>query len=146
MTDDSTGADRPETRSAPPERRSPLPESRSASPARERRVPVSMRQVRDGTNAVRSRIGTLVRMVAYVCAAILALGALLVALEANPDNSVVQWLKDGADTLAGPLGDLFTFERDDGTPHPGKNALVNWGIAAVAYLVAGRIVERIIKP
>jgi hypothetical protein len=27
-----------------------------------------------------------------------------------------------------------------------KNALVNWGLAAVVWLIIGRIVERIIRP
>jgi hypothetical protein len=48
--------------------------------------------------------------------------------------------------------DLEVFSRDNGifTFHGGdaatKNALANWGLAAVAYLVVGRILERVIRP
>jgi len=110
-----------------------------------RRSPLSMRRLRDGQAFVRNRIAGAVWLVAALCAAVLAIGALLVALEANPANSVVQWFSDAADTLAGPLGEIFIFERDNGSPDEAKNALVNWGIAAVAYLVVGKLVQRLVK-
>lgn len=65
------------------------------------------------------------------------------ALDANARNDIVLWLNDRAAWLGGPFGDLFTFEgknRDD------KSLLVNNGIAAVAYLVVGKVAERLIKP
>ena len=48
--------------------------------------------------------------------------------------------------------DLDVFSRDngiftfDGADAATKNALVNWGLGAVAYLVVGRILERIVRP
>lgn len=105
------------------------------------------RQAKAGTDAVRSRIASLVWIIAVVCAAILAIGALLVALDAvNESNPVVQWITDTAGTLAGPLGELFSFEKENSRTDQAKNALVNWGIAAVVYLLAGRILDRIIRP
>ena len=100
-----------------------------------------------GANAVRSRIASVVWLVAVVCALILAVAALLIALGANQDNAVVKFILDAADTL--DLGvfsrteGIFTFDGKDAAT---KNALVNWGIAAIAYLVVGKILDRIIRP
>ena len=48
--------------------------------------------------------------------------------------------------------DLDIFSRRDGIKQfdgdgaQVKNALFNWGLGAIAYLVVGRILDRIIKP
>jgi uncharacterized phage infection (PIP) family protein YhgE len=79
--------------------------------------------------------------------AVLAVGALLIALKANEDNSVVAFVISGAELLDGPFSldsGIFTFADDaDGRV---KSALTNWGIAAVVYLVIGKILDRIIRP
>jgi hypothetical protein len=99
------------------------------------------------TDAVRGKIAAVVWLVAVVCALFLAVGALLIALQANPQNPVVQFILDGADKLDGPFSlenGIFTFPAtDDGQV---KSALTNWGIAAVVYLVIGKILDRIIRP
>jgi hypothetical protein len=100
-----------------------------------------------GANAVRSRIASLVWLVAVVCALFLAVGALLVALKANPDNAIVSFVLDVANKL-----DLGVFSRENGIftpkndPEGVKSALINWGIGAIAYLVVGKILDRIIRP
>lgn len=82
-----------------------------------------------------------------VCALFLAIGALLVALDANPSNSLVSFVKDGAD-----LVDLGAFDRRDGifkfdgSNADVKNALVNWGLGAIVWLVVGRILDRLVRP
>jgi uncharacterized membrane protein len=104
-------------------------------------------KVKRGSDAVRSRLASLVWLVAVVCALFLAVGALLIALGANQDNAIVKFVLDVADVL-----DLNVFGRDtgiftfDGKDAATKEALVNWGIAAVAYLVVGKILDRIIRP
>jgi hypothetical protein len=103
-------------------------------------------KVKKGANAIRSRIGAVVWLIAVVCALFLAIGALLIALDANRDNSIVTFVLSGADTLDGPFSrdnGLFTF---DGRNAETKSALVNWGLAAVAYLIVGKILDRIIRP
>ncbi|HEX6150552.1 hypothetical protein [Nocardioides sp.] len=96
---------------------------------------------------VRIRIAQLVWLLFVVCALFLAVGALLVALEANVDNPLVAFVLDGADAV-----DLGVFSRDNGIKQfsganaETKNALFNWGIGAIAYLVVGRIVDRVIRP
>jgi hypothetical protein len=77
----------------------------------------------------------------------LAIGALLVALKANRHNAVVSFVLEGADKL--DLGvfsrkhGIFTFHGKDAAI---KDALVNWGIGAIVYLVVGKIVDRVIRP
>lgn len=112
-----------------------------------RRPRITARDVKAGADAIRSRIATVVWIIAAICAAILAVGAILVALKwSNEDNNVVSWIQDSADWLAGPLSNVFEFEKDSGQPDESKNALVNWGLAAIVYLVVGKIVQRIIQP
>ena len=79
----------------------------------------------------------------------LAAGALCIALKANPDNGLVKFCIDTADKL-----DFGVFSRTDGVAHwkgqshaaLTKNALVNWGLAAVVWLIIGQIVASIIRP
>lgn len=95
----------------------------------------------------RSGLAQLIWLVAALCALILAVGALLVALDANRSNELVHFLLRAADTV-----DLGVFSRSDGVKQfrgegaDVKNALFNWGLGAVAWLVAGRILDRIVKP
>jgi hypothetical protein len=96
---------------------------------------------------IRTRIAQLVWLLFVVCALFLAVGALLVALDANVDNPLVAFVLDGADAV-----DLGVFSPENGIKQfsgdnaDTKNALFNWGIGAIAYLVVGRIVDRVIRP
>jgi hypothetical protein len=100
-----------------------------------------------GVAAVRLRVAQLLWLFFVVCALFLAVGALLVALGANEDNPLVAFVLQGADAV-----DLGVFSRSNGVfEFEGenaevRNALVNWGIGAVVYLVVGRIVDRIVRP
>ena len=104
-------------------------------------------RLKSGSNAARNKLASLVWLVAVVCALFLAVGALLIALKANEDNSVVALVISGAELLDGPFSldsGIFTFaDNADGRV---KSALTNWGIAAVVYLVIGKILDRIIRP
>jgi hypothetical protein len=94
-----------------------------------------------GAKNVRVKIASAVWLVAVVCALFLAVGALLVALKMNPDNAIVAFILDVADML-----DLGEFKEFDGKNAAVKAALTNWGIAAVIYLVIGKVLDRIIRP
>lgn len=99
-------------------------------------------------NAIRAKLARAVRIVFGALAAILALGALLVVLRdnINESNSVVKLITDVADAISGP------FSRDDGIfdftgkNAESKNALLNWGIAAIVYLLIGRFLSNAIAP
>ena len=108
------------------------------------------KRAKDGDSTldrVRTRVAQVVWLVFVVCALFLAVGALLVALDANVDNPLVAFVLDGADAV-----DLGVFSRDNGIKQftganaDTKNALFNWGIGAIAYLVVGRVVDRVIRP
>jgi len=102
-----------------------------------------------GSDWIRLRLAQVVWLVCVVAALFLAVGALLIALgdSVNRSNDLVQFVLDTADKL-----DLGVFDLDDGVfSFHGKNAetkdaLLNWGLAAVAWLIAGRILDRIIRP
>jgi hypothetical protein len=107
-------------------------------------------QVGATVTLVRSRVAQVIWIVCVVAALVLAVGALCIALKANPSNGLVKFFVDTADKL-----DLGVFSRGkDGVAHfkghthtaDTKNALVNWGLAAVVWLVGGRIVERVVRP
>lgn len=105
------------------------------------------RSSRFSTAALRSRLGQLIWLVCVVCALFLAIGALLVALDANASNGLVAFVTDGAGAV-----DLGVFDRNDGifkfdgSNAEVKNSLVNWGLGAVFWLVVGRILDRLVRP
>jgi len=102
--------------------------------------------VQAGSRAVRVKVASVIWLVAVICALFLAVGALLIALNANQENPIVRLVLDGADLLDGPFSrenGIFTFEGKDAET---KGALVNWGLAAVVYLVIGKVVDRVIRP
>lgn len=98
-------------------------------------------KVRSGGQKVRTKLASVVWLLAVVCALFLAVGALLVALKMNPDNPLVAFVRDGAEML-----DFGSFKSFEGKNAEVKEHLVDWGIAAVIYLVVGKILDRVIRP
>jgi len=106
-------------------------------------------QAKAAADRVRTRIAQLVWILCVLAALVLAIGALCIALKANADNELVKFFVDTADKL-----DLGVFSRTDGVAHwkghsheaLTKNACVNWGLAAVVWLIVGKLLERIIRP
>ena len=99
---------------------------------------------------IRTRIGQLVWLVCAVFALVLAAGALLIALQGsgtNPDNAFLEFVVDTGDRLDFVVlsreNGLFDFVGNDSET---RDALANWGLAAIGWLVIGRIADRIIRP
>jgi hypothetical protein len=90
------------------------------------------------TAVIADGLARLVRFVASAIAAIIVAGILLVVFEANPANDIVNAVHDAAQWLVGPFDDMFTL--DDAK----AEVAVNWGIAALAYLIAGIVVAGLI--
>ena len=86
----------------------------------------------------RAALARMVTLVAAVVAGIVVVGILLVVVGANQSNEIVKAVTDAARWLAGPFRDLFTFDSHKTT------VAVNWGIAAVVYLVVGRLIARVL--
>jgi hypothetical protein len=96
-----------------------------------------------GNGVIRARhlLASAVLLIAVLCAAVLALGAVFTALsQTNESNELVSWVLARGEDLAGPFSDLFRLETAKNT------LLVNWGIAALSYLILGKVIERVIRP
>ena len=95
----------------------------------------------------RTRVAQLLWTLCVLAALVLAIGALLVAIDANEDNGLVSFVLSAADAV-----DLGVFSRENGIREftgdsaETKNALVNWGLGAVVYLLLGRLLERVVRP
>ena len=99
-------------------------------------------------DALRSKLARGVRLLFGVLATILALGAVLVVLRSNinEQNSIVEFITNVADAISGPFSrndGIFDFS---GKNADAKNALLNWGIAAIVYLLIGRLLANAIAP
>jgi len=83
-------------------------------------------------------LARLIRAAAGVVFALIVLAIILFDLKANPGNGIVKAIHDAANVLTTPFHGLFSIHGAR------KQLTVNWGIAAVVYLIAGTIVAAII--
>jgi hypothetical protein len=109
-----------------------------------RPVSVSHRQDRRetaGGGELAAGVGLLARVVQLVVSIVVLIiiaGILLVVLNANPANSIVSEVQSWARWLAGPFDGIFSFRSANAA------IAVNWGIAAVVYLLAGGLIARLL--
>ena len=86
-----------------------------------------------------SILASVVRWVGLIFAAFLVVHVIFVVGEANGDNGIVSFVRGWADSLALGFRDLFT-------PSDAKlRVLVNYGIAAIFWLVVSGILAKIIR-
>jgi hypothetical protein len=83
-------------------------------------------------------LARLIRLVAGVVAALIVAAILLRWLGANPANSIVRDVHDAARALVGPFHNVFSIKR------PKVAIAVNWGLAAVVYLIVAGFIARLI--
>ena len=105
---------------------------------------------------MRSLLASAVWLVAVLCALALAVGALLIALQMNRDNAIVDLIRNIANKLdfevfkdfeADPPRNATKAEVADAKQSAQtKSVMVNWGLAAVIYLVVGKVLDRLIRP
>jgi hypothetical protein len=106
--------------------------------------PTITRYDADKIRTIASRV---VWLVFVLCALALAVAALLYAVKANDQNSLVNLIYDVANGV-----DLGFFDLDkpikvfEGENALQKTALFNYGIGAILFLIVGRIVEKLIHP
>ncbi len=85
------------------------------------------------------RLARLVMVIGWIVALLIALGILLRDVDANSRNSIVKDIHDAGSFLVGPFKDVIT---ENGKP---KLALsINWGIAAVVYLLLAALLSSMI--
>jgi len=96
---------------------------------------------------VRTIASRVVWVVCLALALILAAAAFSYALDANDKNDLVQFIRDLANAFDLGFFDLDNPVKEFKEPNSEvKNALFNYGICAVIYLILGRFLERIIRP
>ena len=115
----------------------PFPKKRAASS-----------QATANLDRIRTEAARVVRLVFIFFALVLALGAFLVAVRENvsSDNPLVKFIWNFSDAVDGPFSrdnGIFTF---DGKNAATKDAVVNWGIAAIVYLVISNVLQRLLRP
>jgi hypothetical protein len=86
----------------------------------------------------RLALARLVTAVAGVVAAIIVLAIVLHVLNANPSNGIVDVIHQAGSWLSAPFHGLFS-------PHDADLRMaVNWGLAALVYVIAARLIARLL--
>ena len=83
--------------------------------------------------------GSVIQTIAGVIAGIIILGIVLVLIKANPNNQIVDFILDVGRFLTTPFHNLFPQDN------PRQDILVNWGIAAIVYLIVGALIARLAR-
>ena len=83
--------------------------------------------------------GSVITTIAGIVAGIIIVGIVLVLIKANPNNQIVDFILDIGRFLTTPFHNLFP--QDD----PRQDILVNWGIAAIVYLIVGALLARLAR-
>ncbi|TDD26728.1 hypothetical protein E1287_35975 [Actinomadura sp. KC06] len=101
------------------------------------------RSFSSGAAAARRRAAgiaaTAVSAVTTVVVVVLAVHITFVAFEANTANDLVRWFGDRATDLCWQFKDVFQPEN------PKAEVAVNYGLAALVYLIAGRLLIGLIR-
>lgn len=93
---------------------------------------------RSGSGGARSAIAKAITTIAAIIATLIVVGIVLVLLKANPANDIVDALREIARFFAQPFDAIFELERRR------PEIALNWGIAAVVYLVVARLIAKLI--
>ncbi|MFA1543423.1 hypothetical protein [Actinomadura monticuli] len=130
----------------PPAGQEPPPQEHimtRTEPGGEHRAPRARRSLTDRAAGARRRavgaVATAISVVTTVVVVILAVHIVFVAFDANTANDLVRWFGDRATDLCWQFKDVFQPES------PKTEVAVNYGLAALVYLVAGRILVGLVR-
>lgn len=84
-------------------------------------------------------IARVVLFAALLVALIIGAAILLRVLDANTANSIVKAVQDAGKALVGPFKDIFKIDK------PKVSVAVNWGLAALVYLLVGGLIARVLR-
>ncbi|HEX3511297.1 MAG TPA: hypothetical protein VHT27_09385 [Solirubrobacteraceae bacterium] len=84
-------------------------------------------------------IARLIMTVAFLIFLLIVLAIVLRDADANPTNAIVEGIHEGANFFAGAFTNLIKYNG-----HPKEAISVNWGIAAVVYLIVGAFISRLV--
>ena len=85
-------------------------------------------------------LASLVDLATGAVAVVIVLGIAFVVLKANRHNDIVSAVRDIARWLVGPFDGMFTPKH-----HHRLAIAINWGIATVVYVIAGRIIASLLR-
>ncbi|HEX5309368.1 MAG TPA: hypothetical protein VFW38_09850 [Solirubrobacteraceae bacterium] len=85
-------------------------------------------------------LARLVMTIAVLIGLLIALAIVLFDVGANPSNTIVEGIHEGANFFAGSFTALITFHGK-----PKLELTVNWAIAIAAYLVVGAVIASMIR-
>jgi hypothetical protein len=83
-------------------------------------------------------VARVVRLITWLVVLVIAIAIVLRVTGANPGNTVVKAFHDAGNTLVGPFHNLFKIKDAK------ESVGVNWGVAAVVYLIAGTLLAGLI--
>ena len=83
-------------------------------------------------------LARLVRTLAGLIALVIVAAIVLFVLGANGGNDIVRAIHDAGAWLVGPFKNLFSIHK------PKVAMAVNWGLAALAYLVVGHLIASLL--
>jgi hypothetical protein len=124
-----------------PSRRAPgqrAADGAAVEPARPARTRVAAARGAWAVGSVMLAIARLVRLVATVIVLIIVAAIILRVAGANAGNTIVHDVHSVAGTLAGPFKNVFALKN------PKANMALNWGLAAVVYMVIGSLIAGLI--
>ena len=93
---------------------------------------------RSGSGGARFAIAKAITTIAAIIATLIVVGIVLVLLKANPANDIVDALREIARFFAQPFDAIFELERRR------PEIALNWGIAAVVYLVVAGLIAKLL--
>ncbi len=96
---------------------------------------------RDGYEPVMLLLANIVRGIAGLVAGVIAVGVLLVVVDANEDNTIVDAVLEVARFFTDPFRSIVDLEN--GKEH--LQIAINFGIAAAAYLAVGFAIAALLR-
>jgi hypothetical protein len=110
----------------------------ASGPARPTRTGTMAARGAAGLAALLLAIARLVRLAVAIIVLIIAAAIVLRVLSANASNSVVHDIHVAGRVLAGPFKDMFSLKN------PKAAMALNWGIAAIVYVILGSLIASLI--
>lgn len=110
--------------------------------------PDSRERHRADVAALRLRMAAIVKIAFTTIAILMSLGALLVVAGdvISPDNPLVKAIWSIDDFFDGPFsrqGGVFTFTGNNAVK---LDAVCNWGLAAIVYMIVGNVLRGFLQP
>jgi len=92
-----------------------------------------------GGAAARHALARIIGLITLLVVATIIIGIVLVVLKANPENAIVDAIREAAKYLSKPFDAIFEMDKRR------TEIAVNWGIAAGVYAIVGGVLSRLVS-